>query len=212
MTHVKICGISTADAYDAVVEAGANFAGFVFYPPSPRNVSPQEAAALIARHAQGPYKVGLFVEPTDEDIARVLDVAPLDYLQLNTSAERARDIRARFMRPVIHAVHVASADDLPRSAHNADIVLLDAAPPAGATLPGGNAVSFNWDLLRGYTPGFPWMLAGGLTPANIADAIRRTGASMVDVSSGVEKARGVKDTDLIRTFITAARSAQTFAV
>ncbi len=206
MIKVKICGISTADVYDTAVQAGADFVGFVFYPPSPRNIGAEAAAALIARHPKGPYKVGLFVEPDDEDIARVLAVAPLDYLQLNTSAARARDIRSRFLRPVIHVTHVTGTADLPHSANGADIVLLDAAPPAGATLPGGNAVSFDWDLLHGYAPPFPWMLAGGLTPANVAAAIRVSGANMVDVSSGVEKTRGLKDCSLIRAFIKAAKS------
>lgn len=202
---VKICGLNDLAGRDAAVAAGADLIGLNFFPASPRYVAPAQAAQLAAGVAVP--KVGLFVEPEDAAIEAVLAAVPLDYIQPYTSAERARAIRARFGRPVIRPVHVAAAADLPRFTEGADMLLLEAPPPEGATRPGGNAATFDWTMLAGWKPGFPWLLAGGLTPETVAEAIRVTGAPGVDVSSGVERAKGVKDPDLIRAFIAAARAA-----
>lgn len=204
-TRVKICGISTPDGFDAAVEAGADWIGFMFFPPSPRAVTPDRAATLAVREPGGPARVGLFVRPADDDVARALDALPLDALQVYADADRAAELRRRFGVPVWHAAGIAERGDLPRTAPGVDALLLDAKPPAGA-LPGGNAQVFDWSLLRGWTAPAPWMLAGGLTPGNVAEAIRLSGAAAVDVSSGVERERGVKDAGLIRAFVLAARA------
>jgi phosphoribosylanthranilate isomerase len=202
---VKICGLNDPLTLDATVAAGADYVGFNFFPPSPRYVSPAGAAALAERVPAGVKRVGLFVDPDEETIARTLAAVPLDILQLHAAPEKAAAIGARFGLPVWLAVNVATAGDLPR-ASAADALLLDARPPPGATRPGGNARPFDWSLLAGWSPPVPWILAGGLTPRNVAEAVSATGATMVDVSSGVESAPGRKDTALIRAFIAAARS------
>ena len=204
--QVKICGINTETAFDAVVAAGADYLGFVFFPASPRAVTPTQAATLSARHPGGPTRVGLFVQPDDATIAAALAALPLAALQLHgVDPVRERAIHARFQIPIWRAVGVASAQDLPTNAGAADLLLLDAKAPKGATRPGGNAATFDWSLLANWPAPCPWMLAGGLTPDNVAEAIRRTGATAVDVSSGVEAAPGVKDPARIRAFIAAAR-------
>jgi phosphoribosylanthranilate isomerase len=204
--RVKICGINDAAALDAAVESGADWIGLVFFPASPRYVTPAQAAALIARHPDGPARVGLLVDPTAEQIGAVLDAVPLDVLQLYGAAD-AVGIRARFGRTVWRAVGIDSAEDLPAGSGGADALVLEAKPPPDATRPGGNAARFDWSVLRGWRAPAPWVLAGGLTPDNVAQAIRSTGATAVDVSSGVERSRGVKDPALIRAFIANARSA-----
>jgi phosphoribosylanthranilate isomerase len=206
MTLVKVCGVNDAAAFDAAVETGADFVGFVFFPRSPRYVSPAQAAALSSRHTGGPRRVGLFVEPSDDEIAATLAEVALDALQLYTSAERSAAVRTRSDLPVWRAVGVATRADLPCEA-GADRLLIEAKPPAEATRPGGNAIALDWSLLSGWTAPAPWLLAGGLTPVNVAAAIRATGAPGVDVSSGVERSPGVKDAALIRTFVAAARAA-----
>jgi phosphoribosylanthranilate isomerase len=205
MTLVKICGVNSAAAFDATVAAGADFVGFNFFPRSPRYVTPTQAASFPAR-ADGPQRIGLFVSPTDDDIAAALDAVVLDALQLYAPAGRAAEIRARFAIPVWLAVGVATAANLPRES-SVDRLLIEAKPPADATRPGGNAAMFDWSLLRGWTAPAPWLLAGGLTQANVAAAIRATQTPGVDVSSGVESAPGVKDPALIRAFAAAARAA-----
>ncbi len=202
--RVKICGINSEAAFDAAVAAGADWLGFVFFPPSPRAISAERAAGLSARAPGGPLRVGLFVRPNPAEIAAVLAALPLDILQIHGPAEQARAVRARFGKPVWRAVGIASAADLPVDAEGADALLLDASPPRGATRPGGNARPFDWTLLRGWRPPAPWLLAGGLTPETVAAAIAATGASAVDVSSGVERRPGEKDPALIRAFIAAA--------
>lgn len=202
---VKICGINDAASFDTVIDAGADWVGFVFFPPSPRYITPEAAAALSARAPGGPPRVGLFVNPTADQIAATLDVIRLDVLQLYGADVAA--LRTRFDLPVWCAVGVDSPADLPTDSRGADRLLIEAKPPPDATRPGGNAVSFDWTLLRGWKSPVPWVLAGGLTPANVAAAIRETGARAVDVSSGVEKAKGVKDPALIRAFIANARAA-----
>jgi phosphoribosylanthranilate isomerase len=179
--------------------------GFQFFPPSPRYVTPTQAAELSLRSPGGPLRVGLFVDPTPETIAATLDTVRLDILQLYGTLDLPA-LRARFGLPIWHPVAVASAADLPAAASEADRLLVEAKPPPGATRPGGNAVRFDWSLLRGWHAPAPWILAGGLTVSNVAEAIRVTRASAVDVSSGVERERGVKDPALIRAFIANARS------
>jgi phosphoribosylanthranilate isomerase len=206
--EVKICGVNDGAAFDAAASAGAAWVGFVFVPLSPRAVTLGEAASLSQRMPGGPGRVGLFVDPADDDIARALAVVALDAVQLYASAARAAEVRARFGVATWLAVGVAGPDDLPREAPpGVDRLLLDAKAPAGAALPGGNAHPFDWAMLRGWRAPLPWMLAGGLAPGTVAEAIRRSGALGVDVSSGVERARGVKDPGLIRAFIKAAHAA-----
>jgi phosphoribosylanthranilate isomerase len=205
---VKICGINDPAAMEAAAAAGADLVGFVFFPPSPRAVTPAQAAA-IAR--PGPAKVGLFVDPTDDDIAAVLAALPLDVIQLHgeETPERCAAVKARFGLPVMKALGIAAREDLAalaRYAPSVDRFLLDAKAPPGAPLPGGNAAPFDWTLTAGIAVPRPWLLAGGLTPGNVAEAIAVSGAPAVDVSSGVEKARGVKDPARIAAFVAAARS------
>ena len=209
MTEVKICGVRDAAGFDAAAEAGAAMVGFVFYPPSPRAVTPAEAAALSARIEGGPLRVGLFVDPTDEEIAAVLAAVPLGLIQLHGAEAPARcaAIRVRFGVPVMKALGIGEAADFAALEAYAPVVdrfLLDAKPPAGASLPGGNAAAFDWGLTAGRVIPRPWLLAGGLTPETVAEAIRQSGAAGVDVSSGVERARGVKDPARIRAFVGAA--------
>ena len=204
--RVKICGINDAAAFDAAVAAGADYVGLVFFPPSPRYVTPAQAAALSARHPGGPLRVGLFVDPTAEAIAAALDAVWLDVLQLYGRLDFP-GLRVRFGRPVWRGVGVDTEADLPRDAGGADALVLEAKPPPAATRPGGNATRFDWSLLRDWTAPAPWILAGGLTPDNVVEAIRATGATTVDVSSGVERERGVKDPTLIQAFIANARAA-----
>ena len=210
MTEVKICGISTPEALGVAAEAGADLVGFVFFPASPRAVSPARAGEISASLEGGPGRVGLFVDPRDELIEAVLAATPLAILQLHggETPERVAEIRARFGLPVMKAIGIATELDLARIddfAPVADRLLLDAKPPPEATRPGGNAEAFEWRLARLKAIPVPWLLAGGLTPANVAEAITVSGAPGVDVSSGVEAARGVKDAGLIRDFIRAVR-------
>jgi phosphoribosylanthranilate isomerase len=203
--RVKICGINDPIAFDAAIDAGADWVGLNFFPPSPRHVTPARAAALSARSPGGPPRVGLFVDPTPEAIAATLDVVRLDILQVYGDLDLVA-LRAWFGLPIWRAVGVTTADDLPGTFDGADMLVMEAKPPPGATRPGGNAQRFDWSLLRGWTAPVPWILAGGLTVDNVADAIRIIGARAVDVSSGVERTRGVKDPTLIREFIANARS------
>ena len=210
--EVKICGISTAGAMTAAVEGGAAFVGLVFYPPSPRAVTPAEAAPLAALVPEGVIKTGLLVDAEDAAIEAILKAVPLDLLQLHgsESPERVAEIKARFGLPVMKVVKLRQQGDLeavdPFLAV-ADRLLFDAKPPAAMTeaLPGGNALAFDWTLLSGTTWPLPWMLAGGLTADNLARAVAVTGAPAVDISSGVEDAPGVKNPQKIRAFLAAAR-------
>lgn len=208
MARAKVCGISTPDGFDAAAEAGADWIGFVFLPSSPRAVTPGQAAALSRRGTGGAALVGLFVQPTDDEVTRALDALRLDALQVYADAGRAAALRAHFGVPVWHAVGVAERSDLPGAAPGVDALLLDAKPPPDSMLPGGNAHAFHWPVLQGWAAPLPWLLAGGLTVDNVAEAIMLSGAAAVDVSSGVERERGVKDPELIRRFVQAARQAQ----
>lgn len=211
---VKICGITDAAGFDAASDAGADMVGFVFFPPSPRAITPAAAAALSSRRAGGPLRVGLFVDADDAMLAATLAALRLDILQLHgeEGPDRVASIRARFGVPVMKAVGVATraevAEATARFAPVADRLLFDAKPPPAGTpgaLPGGNAAAFDWSIMQGAAVPVPWLLAGGLTAANVAEAIRASGATGVDVSSGVERARGVKDPALIRAFVAAAK-------
>ncbi len=202
--RVKICGLNSEAAFDAAVAAGADWVGFVFFPPSPRFITPARAAALSARSPAGPPRVGLFVNPTEAAIAEALETVPLDVLQIYGAVDPAA-LRARFGRTIWRATGVSVAADLPREMADADALLIEAKPPKDATRPGGNALPFDWGIMRGWTAPGPWLLAGGLTEQNVAEAIRLTSAPAVDVSSGVESAPGVKDPDLIRAFVAAVR-------
>ena len=205
MAKVKICGVNSVEALAAASEAGADWVGFVFYPPSPRALTPGQAGSISATQPGGPERVGLFVDPADEDVEAALAAVPLAALQVYASPGRAQELRVRFGIPVWHAIGIGSRADLPGASPGVDGLLLDAKAPADAELPGGNAHSFDWSVLRGWTSPLPWLLAGGLTPGNVRGAIEASGANAVDVSSGVERARGVKDPALIRAFIAAAK-------
>lgn len=206
MTKVKICGINDPVAFDTAVEAGADWIGFNFFPPSPRYVSADDAARLSRRTSGGPARVGLFVDPSDTLIAAVLDTVALDVLQIYGRTADLAATQARFGLPIWRSVGIAAPTDLPAEALGADRLLLEAKPPVEATRPGGNATAFDWALLRDWLAPAPWMLAGGLTPDNVAAAIRQTTATAVDVSSGVERRKGSKDPALIRAFIQQVRS------
>lgn len=204
--NVKICGLTEATHVAAAVEAGARYLGFVFFEKSPRNVTAGQAAELALNVPPGVAKVALVVNADTAMLDSICARVPLDMLQLHghESPARIAEIRARYGLPVMKALGISGTDDLKWAdeyAGIADQLLLDAKPPKGADLPGGNGLAFDWRLIAGRSWACPWMLAGGLTPANVAEAIRLTGARQVDVSSGVESAPGVKDANLIRAFI-----------
>jgi len=211
--QAKICGLSTAEALHAATRGGARFVGFVFYPKSRRNVTPELAAALAALVPEGITRVGLFVDPTDALLSGVLGRVPLDLLQLHGSENprRVADIKTRFGRPVMKAIAIAGPED-PESAlpylEVADWLLFDAKPPRGdpKALPGGNGLAFDWQLLGGRSWRKPWMLSGGLTPKNVAEAASTTHARVVDVSSGVEIKPGFKDLGKIGEFLARVRT------
>jgi phosphoribosylanthranilate isomerase len=208
--EVKICGVNTPEALRWAAEAGADFVGFVYVPASPRAVTPAQSGAISASLQGGPRRVGLFVDPGDSLLEAALATTALDIIQLHGEETPARvaAIRARFGLPVMKAIGIATEADLAQIAVYepvADRLLLDAKPPPDAALPGGNAAPFEWRLTRLARITRPWLLAGGLTPANVAEAIAASGAPGVDVSSGVEQARGVKDEGLIRAFVAATR-------
>lgn len=205
--RVKVCGINSEAAFDAAIGAGADWIGFVFFPPSPRFVTPARAKEISARHAGGPPRVGLFVSPAEAEIAAALAEAPLDILQIYGDEWAAEALRRRFGLALWRAVGVAAEADLPRAAGGWDALLIEAKAPPDATRPGGNSRCFDWSLMAGWNPPAPWLLGGGLDPENVARAIAATGAPAVDVSSGVERVPGVKDPELIRAFIANARGA-----
>ncbi|MGB0497691.1 MAG: phosphoribosylanthranilate isomerase [Rubricella sp.] len=207
--RVKICGVTTPEIVEIACDAGAAYVGFVFFPPSPRAVSPERARDLAVATKPGVAKVGLFVDPDDAILERTLDVVPLDMIQLHGREDPARvaAIRSAYGLPVMKAIGVREAKDLDAVAAYApvaDQLLIDAKPPQGTALPGGNGLAFDWTLLQGRRWPLPWMLAGGLSPGTVMRAANLTGASQVDVSSGVESAPGVKDPDLVRAFLSAS--------
>jgi len=207
---VKICGINSAEAADAAVRAGADFGGLVFHPKSPRHLSLDTARALAERMRGRLQLVALIADANDETISAVTSAVKPDFLQLHgtETLARAGEIRSRFGIPIIKAVAVADVNDLAGAAAYepvADMLLFDAKAPDGAARPGGHGAAFDWQVLRGRKFAKPWLLAGGLTPANVARAIDSAQAPGVDVSSGVETAPGVKSAALIGDFISAAR-------
>ena len=209
-TEVKICGIKSADALADAIAAGADYIGFVFFPPSPRYLTPRDAEPL-ADAARGRAKiVALVVDPDDALIDEIARVVRPDFVQLHgkETPERAADLARRSRLPIIKAISVASREDAERSrlyAPHVALILFDAKPPKDGPLPGGNGVAFDWRHLETVKDNHPFMLSGGLTPANVAAAIELTQADIVDVSSGVERAPGEKSGDLVRAFIRAAK-------
>ncbi len=210
---IKICGVTTPEAISAVAEIRADYAGFVFFPRSPRYRPLAQAVELAADLPSSTRRVALLVDAEDSTIGEIVAALKPGLLQLHgaETPDRARDIAAKFATPVMKVIGVGSKDDIARAAAYrgiAERIMFDAKPPKReGALPGGNAVTFDWNILAGAEIGLPWMLAGGLTPANVADAIRISGAKTVDVSSGVESAPGVKSPELIRDFAAAVRKA-----
>ena len=209
---VKICGLSRPEHVQAAATAGADYLGFVFFDKSPRNVTIEQAALLAENAPSNMTKVALTVNANNTTLDAIMDAVPLDMLQLHGSetVERVAQVQKRYGLPVMKAVGVADKCDLAALddyAEIADQILVDAKPPKDADLPGGNGLAFDWRLIANRRWSLPWMLAGGLTPDNVVRAINLTGAQQVDVSSGVESATGVKDTELIARFIGAAQRA-----
>ncbi len=208
--QVKICGINSAAAADAVLRAGADFGGLVFFAKSPRNLD-LEQGAMLAERMRGRLKLAaLVVDDSDAQLAAIAERVKPDFFQLHgkETQERTAQIRSRFGIPVIKAIAVSEADDLAKaSAYDdaAEMTLFDAVPAAGTSRPGGHGAAFDWRILNGRGFARPWFLAGGLNPENVARAIAVSGANMVDVSSGVESAPGVKSSDRIAAFVAAAK-------
>jgi phosphoribosylanthranilate isomerase len=210
MTLVKICGLSAPDTLDAALDAGADFVGLVFFAKSPRNVTLRQAKTLAAR-ARGRAKIVTLVVDADNALLDAIagDVQP-DLLQAHgaETPERLAEMKKRTGIAAFKAVRVASVQHVEEAQAytKSPFILYDALPPENAALPGGNGLAFDWSILKNAAS--PFMLAGGLTPVNVAEAIKVTSAAMVDVSSGVESAPGIKDADLIRKFIEAAKAAR----
>lgn len=209
--RVKICGLRDADSVLAAVDAGADYIGFNFFPKSPRYVTPTQTGTLAQDIPPGVAKVGLVVNPDNALLDALMSDAALDFVQLHgaETPDRVAAVKARTGLPVIKVLGIAEEADLeqvPAYGAVADQLLIDAKPPKGATLPGGNGVAFDWSLVAHRRWPVPWMLAGGLTADNVAEAIQQTGAQQVDVASGVESAPGVKDAEMMRDFIAAANS------
>ena len=208
--EVKICGLMDEDAVAAAVEGGADYLGVVFFPPSPRNMEPEEAAEILDGVPEDIIKVGLFVDPEDGFLFNVLQHVRLDLLQFHgkETPERIAQIRMETGLPVMKACPIAGPEDIENAkAYEtvADKLLFDAKPPKEASRPGGNALAFDWKLLNDAVFSLPWMLAGGIDASNVLEAISTSGAKGVDVSSGVESAPGEKDPKLIRTFLKTAK-------
>jgi phosphoribosylanthranilate isomerase len=210
---VKICGLSTPETLDAALAAGADMVGFVFFPPSPRHVS-LEVARDLGRQVKGrARKVALSVDADDALLANSIDALQPDILQLHgkETTARLRDIKQKFGLPVMKAIAVETRADLaalPGYAEIADRILFDARAPKGATRPGGLGAAFDWRLLENLDLKLPFMVSGGLNAANVAEAVRVTRAGGVDISSGVERAPGLKDPEMIRAFVRAARATE----
>lgn len=213
MTHdirVKICGLTDPADIPAAILAGADYLGFVFFPKSPRHLDIETAGLMAASVPDGVARVALTVDADDATLDLLTSSVGLDFLQLHgeESPARVAQIKARYGLPVMKAVGISAREDLSQidfHARVADQILVDAKPPQGADRPGGNAQAFDWSLLAGRRWPVPWILAGGLDPGNVAEAIRQSGARQVDVSSGVERAPGEKAPDLMRAFIENAR-------
>jgi phosphoribosylanthranilate isomerase len=214
---VKICGLSTRETLEIALDAGADMVGFVFFPPSPRHVSLETGRDLGRQVKRRALKVALTVDADDATLDNIMDALSPDIFQLHgkESVARLRDIKQKFGRPVMKAVPVATAADLavlPGYAAVADRILFDARAPKDATRPGGLGAPFDWHLLENLDLKLPYMVSGGLHADNVAEALRVTGAGGVDVSSGVESTPGVKDPEMIKAFIRAARATQELSV
>ncbi|MET4386944.1 phosphoribosylanthranilate isomerase [Bradyrhizobium sp. F1.4.3] len=210
---VKICGLSTRETLDVALDAGADLVGFVFFPPSPRHLSLEAGRDLGRQVKRRALKVALTVDADDATLDNIMDALSPDVFQLHgkESVARLRDIKQKFGRPVMKALPVEIAADLavlPGYAVVADRILFDARPPKDATRPGGLGAPFDWHLLENLELKVPYMVSGGLHAGNVAEAVRLTRAGGVDVSSGVESAPGVKDPEMIKAFIRAARASQ----
>lgn len=212
--NVKICGLKTKETARTALEAGADFIGLVFFPKSPRHVTIEQAAELSCfckEHSPSAKVVALVVNPVDEDLKTIINEVQPDYIQLHGSEtpERVSDIAKKFHTPLIKAIGVKDSDDAAKADDYtvADIILFDAkADPKLTSLPGGNGIPFDWEALKGQKEKRRFMLSGGLTVDNVGAAIKLTGASIVDVSSGVESSAGVKDNNLIEAFIRASKN------
>jgi phosphoribosylanthranilate isomerase len=210
---VKICGLSTPDTLEAAIVAEAELVGFVFFPKSPRNLTLEASKLLGAQVASRAVKVALSVDADDALLETIITKLQPDLLQFHGSESPARilEVKSRFGLPVMKAIGISGPADLAAVAAYdgvADRILFDAKPPKGADLPGGNGLTFDWDILKGLTLKAPFMLSGGLDEANVAEAARRTGARAVDVSSGVESRPGQKDPARIAAFMAALRDAK----
>ena len=210
----KLCGLNTVQDIDAAAQAGAAYVGLVFFAKSPRNLDIADAREVALRVPVGISKVALVVNADNTLLDQITASVPLDMLQLHgdESLERVAEVKARYGLPVMKALGIATSKDVERAqtyAGVADQLLLDAKPMAGQDLPGGNGFSFDWTLLQGQTWSVPWMLAGGLTPANVASAVQLSGAQQVDVSSGIEITPGQKSSELMAEFVSQANSQNT---
>lgn len=208
--HAKICGLSTKTTILEAIKAGADHVGFVFYEPSPRNISPEQAANLAALVTKEIKKVGVFVNPTDQLLKSVLKQVDLDIIQLhgNETIERVQDIKKKFLKKVMKAISVATINDIKHAKQYeavADMLLFDAKAPDDleGALPGGNGLQFDWQLIANENWTIPWMLSGGLDATNVTIAVKISGAQYVDVSSGVESFPGKKDKNKIKAFLAA---------
>ena len=209
-TRVKICGLTSPEAIKGAAQAGATYGGLVFYEKSPRHLSLAKAREVALAAPPGFAKVALVVNPQDAFLEEMLSQVPIDILQLHGAEQpqRVQQIKQSTGLPIMKALGISTAQDLhkiDRYAEICDQLLIDAKPAPGAKLPGGNGLAFDWQLLENHTWKIPWMLAGGLTPDNVAQAIRVTQARQIDVSSGVESAPGLKDMDKMRNFVAQAR-------
>ena len=211
--NVKICGVERTESVDAAVKHGAAYIGFVFYPPSPRNLTPKKAKQLIYRVPKNIIRVGLFVDPTNSEIENILTATDLDMVQLHgqENPSRVLEIKKLSQLPILKAIKIAKREDLNFAADFYDVadhLLFDSKAPENKenALPGGNAISFDWTLLRHAKIPLPWMLAGGLSANNILEATASSGANTLDVSSGVESIPGITDLNLIENFLTMAKT------
>ncbi|MBM3502385.1 MAG: phosphoribosylanthranilate isomerase [Alphaproteobacteria bacterium] len=208
--QAKICGLSTAETVATAVRGGADYVGFVFFPPSPRYVTPVQAGALAKNVPRHVRKVAVVVDAGDQELAAIRDQIPIDLWQCHGEEDcrRLAAIRQQFGVPVMKALSVSAPRDLDSAEafeECADMLMFDAKAPEGSVIPGGNARAFDWSLLAGRGWRRPWMLSGGLTADNVGEAVRRTGARLVDVSSGVEERRGIKSPAKIEAFLAAVR-------
>ena len=208
--RVKICGLKTPDMVTCAVDAGASYLGFTFFEKSPRHTDPETARDLAMLAPPGVAKVALTVDASDAELSSITQTVPLDMLQLHGSEtpERVAEVKSRFGLPVMKAVGIREPEDVSAIGDYENVasqILVDAKPPKGADLPGGNGLAFDWRIISDLSWRVPWMLAGGLTPENVAQAIALTNAQQVDVSSGVESAPGEKDASKIKAFINATQ-------